>query len=146
MFRNKNNSAWIVSGVTIICILILAIIWKQGTKVSSSGSSTKRKVTMIQPENTIQYGRMVYEKYGCMMCHGVDGKSGIRNPNAMTAELVPPVIHVADSYKPQELKDFIRRGQPNIDKLKKDGPTPPFRMPSFGKWISDKELDALQIY
>jgi mono/diheme cytochrome c family protein len=94
----------------------------------------------------VQLGQQLFARWGCVMCHGPDGKSGIKNPNAKTNEQVPPVIYVAEGYKPDELKQFIRRGQPNIDKMRADGSTPPLRMPSYAGWLADAQLDALQKY
>ena len=104
------------------------------------------RVARNQPRDPLQAGQLVYERYGCALCHGSDGKSGIPNPNAKTAEKIPPVIYVEEGYTADELKQFIRRGQPAIDKKRADGPTPPFRMPSYGPWIKENELDALQKY
>ncbi len=98
------------------------------------------------PADPIRYGRQIFLRYGCVACHGADGKSGLANPNAKTKDIIPPVIYVADGYKPAELKAFIRRGQPLIDKLNPGGPTPPFKMPRFADWITEPELDALQKY
>ena len=137
---------WLFPIIVIFCILVVAIVWNQSTRSYRTGRPDIRKIVVKNPVDPIHEGRRVYEKYGCMMCHGADANSGIRNPNAKTAELVPSLIHVADSYKPQELKDFIRRGQPTIDKMHENGSPPPFRMPSYGKWINEKELDVLQQY
>lgn len=98
------------------------------------------------PADPVQFGRQVFAKYGCVMCHGADAKSGIANPNAKTKDIIPPLTYVAEGYLPAELKQFIRHGQPNIDKMNPNGPTPPFKMPSYRTWISDVELDALQKY
>lgn len=91
-------------------------------------------------------GHELFEHFGCVMCHGADANSGIRNPNAKTNEQIPPLIYVAEGYTPVELKQFILRGQPNIDKLNPSGPVPPYRMPGFAGLIDEPELDALQQY
>jgi len=52
----------------------------------------------------VERGHEVYHNYGCAGCHGPDGKGGVPNPNAKTAQLVPDLIHVADGYTKDELK------------------------------------------
>jgi mono/diheme cytochrome c family protein len=117
-----------------------------GCSQSPTPSAPRRHTRKLPPADPLQFGRQVYERYGCALCHGDDGKSGIRNANAKTAEKIPSVVFAADSYKPEELKQLIRRGQPNIDKMHPDGPPPPFKMPSYGAWINEPELAALQKY
>src|ERR1017187_6387568 len=131
--------------LAITCTLLLVV----GCGPNSISPVPAKRARVKRPEppaDPVQFGRQVFEKYGCMMCHGADGKSGISNPNAKTKDIVPPLIYVADGYLPAELKQVIRRGQPNIDKMNPNGPTPPFKMPSYGAWINDIELDALQQY
>jgi mono/diheme cytochrome c family protein len=130
----------------IISVILLSVVGcgpSGDSHVSAKQAPAKRPVP---PADPVQLGRQVFEKYGCVMCHGKDAKSGIANPNAKTLDKVPPLTYVADGYTADELKKFIRRGQPTIDKKRADGPTPPFRMPAFAKWIPDDDLDAVQKY
>jgi mono/diheme cytochrome c family protein len=131
--------------VTIGCTLLL-VVGCGPNDVSPAPARSARVKRPAPPADPVQYGRQIFAKYGCVMCHGADAKSGIANPNAKTLDKIPPLTYVADGYTADELKKFIRRGQPVIDKKKPDGPTPPFRMPAFAKWIPNDELDALQKY
>ena len=37
----------------------------------------------------VERGKAVFRKYGCAGCHGLEGKGGVPNPNAKTAQQVP---------------------------------------------------------
>ena len=91
----------------------------------------------------VERGRAVFQKYGCFQCHGPEGKGGVSNPNAKTAELVPSLIYVADGYTKAELIAFISRGERNIPRLNPAGPEPPHFMPQWGPVISTNELSDL---
>ncbi len=93
-------------------------------------------------------GRLVYERYGCRMCHGDDGKGGMANPNAMTEGKVPGVIidYVGEGYTVAELKRLILNGAPRIDREDPKGPVPPYRMPGWNGQISSQDLEDLVRY
>jgi len=91
-------------------------------------------------------GHEVYRKYGCAGCHGADGKGGVPNPNAKTAQLVPDLIHVADGYTKDELKERILKGQREIPALDPNLAPPPLYMPPWGGVIKDAEVDDLVAY
>jgi mono/diheme cytochrome c family protein len=91
----------------------------------------------------VERGREVYRDYGCAGCHGPDGKGGVPNPNAKTAQLVPDLIHVADGYTKDELKARILKGQREIPALDPNRPPPPLYMPAWGGTIKDAEVDSL---
>jgi len=91
----------------------------------------------------VERGRAVFQKYGCYQCHGQDGKGGVSNANAKTAEQVPSLIYVADGYTKAELIAFASRGERNIPRLNPAGPEPPHFMPKWGPIISTNELSDL---
>ena len=72
----------------------------------------------------MERGHEVYHNYGCAGCHGPDGKGGVPNPNAKTAQLVPDLIHVAEGYTKDELKARILKGQREITALDPNRPPP----------------------
>ena len=94
----------------------------------------------------LERGREVYRNYGCAGCHGPDGKGGVPNPNAKTAQLVPDLIHVADGYTTDELKARIMKGQREIPALDASLPPPPLYMPAWGGIIKDAEVNDLVGY
>ena len=80
----------------------------------------------------VDRGREVFRKYGCAGCHGPDGKGGVPNPNAKTAQQVPALTYVADGYTKPELRKLIQRGQREIPALDPARPPPPLYMPAWG--------------
>jgi mono/diheme cytochrome c family protein len=91
----------------------------------------------------VERGHEVFKKYGCFQCHGPDGKGGVTNPNAKTAEQVPSLIYVADGYNKAELTAFISRGERVIPRKDPAGPEPPHFMPKWGPIISTNELSDI---
>ena len=93
-------------------------------------------------------GRIVFERYGCRMCHGEDGKGGLANPNAQGDGKVPSVIidYPAEGYSVAELKGLILNGKPRIDREDPQGPVPPYRMPGWKGQISDRDVDDVVRY
>jgi mono/diheme cytochrome c family protein len=91
-------------------------------------------------------GHEVFKKYGCFQCHGPDGKGGVSNTNAKTAEQVPSLIYVADGYNKAELLAFISRGERVIPRKNPNGPEPPHFMPKWGGIVTTNELSDLSDY
>lgn len=93
-------------------------------------------------------GRLVFERYGCRLCHGEEGKGELANPNAQGGGKVPSVIieYAAEGYTVAELKRLIVNGTSRIDREEPAGPIPPFRMPGWKGQISDQEVDDLVRY
>ena len=91
-------------------------------------------------------GKLLYERYGCAMCHGADGKGGFANPNAESDGKVPAVIYVKEGYTPAEVAEVIRTGKPQIGRGDPKGPVPPFRMPGWHDRMSRPEVDDLVQY
>ncbi len=107
-----------------------------------------QKVALSLPAlmNPVERGRAAFRKYGCIGCHGPDGKGGVPNPNAKTAEQVPGLLYVADGYTKAELKARILDGQKEITALDPKRPPPPLYMPAWRGTINDAEVDDLVAY
>lgn len=98
------------------------------------------------PESASQRGRAVYERYGCAMCHGADGKGGFANPNAETDGQVPGVQYVAEGYTEAELARKILDGVHTVGKADPKGPRPPYRMPGWAGYMTEQEVHDLVQY
>ena len=113
----------------------------------SSELLSSRKAASPRPAQltAVARGRLVYEQFGCGMCHGPDGNHGIRNPNSQTGK-IPAVIYVKESYTLPELKKRILKGVSYIPPAdpKKEGA--PDRMPGWEDRMSEQEANDLCEY
>ena len=107
--------------------------------ISGNAPSAEELAKLTPPER----GHLVFKKYGCFQCHGPDGKGGVSNANAKTAEQVPSLIYVADGYNKAELLAFISRGERVIPRKNPNGPEPPHFMPKWGGIVTTNELSDL---
>lgn len=110
--------------------------------------STKRSASQppaLQTMTAVQRGQIVYQKYGCGMCHGNDAKKGIKNRNSQTDE-IPGLIYVKESYLPKELRARILNGVKFLPLKDPKKPPPPYRMPGWRGWMTDQELNDLCEY
>ena len=97
-----------------------------------------------KPKDEIEAGRRVYLRYGCVTCHGKEGKEKIENLNAQGGK-VPALTYVAEGFTVNELKDRIRNGR-SPDKEIEDGPYPPLRMNAWKSVMDEDEIDSLVKY
>jgi mono/diheme cytochrome c family protein len=91
-------------------------------------------------------GRVVYERYGCVMCHGKEGKGGFANPNSETDGKVPGVLYVAEAYTRAEARKRVLDGTPTIGRSDPKGPRPPYRMPGWRGRMTDAEVGDVVDY
>jgi mono/diheme cytochrome c family protein len=80
------------------------------------------------------------------VCHVPAGKGGVHNFNAQTAQEIPALIHVADSYTKPDLIAKIQNGVPLEPKLNTNGPAPPLHMPGFKDLLTDAQMNDLVVY
>jgi mono/diheme cytochrome c family protein len=97
-------------------------------------------------DTAVARGKFLYGQYGCVMCHGADGKGGHENPNSETDGKIPGVVKVAEGYTERELIALLRRGTPRIGRTDASGPVPPYRMPGWSGQLSDAEIKDLVVY
>lgn len=95
--------------------------------------------------SSIERGRAIYQKAGCIGCHGFEGRGGIRNSNMDLGEEVPPLTYVSEGFTREELKETIREGKYPA-RADRSGPTPPLWMPSWKQKLTDEEIDAVVDY
>ena len=96
--------------------------------------------------SSVEAGRAVFQKYGCLGCHGMDGLGGRKNWNAQLGQEVPSLVSVKAYYDRDSLKEFIRNGRQPVPRLETTRPHPPLYMPSWKERISEEELDHLVDY
>ena len=106
----------------------------------------KAEAVVPAEDTAVARGKLLYDQYGCPMCHGADGKGGHENRNAETEGKIPGVVKVAEGYTEAELVRLLRRGTPRIGKADANGPVPPYRMPGWGDRLTDEQLRDLVRY
>jgi mono/diheme cytochrome c family protein len=94
----------------------------------------------------IDRGRSVYRKFGCAGCHGPEGKGGVPNPNAKTAQQVPGLQFVSQGYTKDEMKKRILDGQREIPVMDAKRPPAPLYMPAWRGKLAQGELEDLIEY
>jgi mono/diheme cytochrome c family protein len=94
-----------------------------------------------QGQGSVVAGAALYERYGCINCHGPNGLGGVPNPQAPD-KTVPP-LSGADFFKQfntdKKIADFIRSGSVL-------GRAPIVSMPHWGGIIPGSDLDSLVAY
>jgi mono/diheme cytochrome c family protein len=86
-------------------------------------------------------GALLYQRYGCINCHGPNGLGGVRNPQSPDKSIPP--LSGADFFKEfntdRKVIDVIRSGSVI-------GRAPIVSMPHWGGIIPDQQLRALVAY
>lgn len=96
------------------------------------------------PADPVERGRALFLKYGCVGCHGVEGRGGVVNKNMDLGE-VPTLIYVSGGYSREEIKEIIREGKYPA-RAERGQASPPLWMPSWKQKIPDEEIDAMVEY
>lgn len=93
----------------------------------------------------LKRGMEVYRRAGCVTCHGVGGKGGYKNLNAIGG-LVPAVDKVAQGFSREELVKRISDGVAHPVKADPSGPEPLLKMPAWGRALRPDEVEAVADY
>lgn len=89
-------------------------------------------------------GKLIFNKAGCVACHGQFGRGGYPNNN-VAGGLIPTLTLVSDGYSKKELHDKIHNGSvplPNDP----SAPKAMIQMPKWGEMLSSEDIDALVEY
>jgi mono/diheme cytochrome c family protein len=96
---------------------------------------------LITAQGPVVEGALLYQRYGCINCHGPNGLGGVPNPQSPD-KAVPP-LSGADFFKEfntdKKITDVIRSGSVI-------GRAPIVSMPHWGGIIADERLQALVAY
>ena len=98
------------------------------------------------PSSPVEAGKLVFEKYGCIGCHGQAGSGGRRNFNSQLGQEVPSLVNVKSYYDRAALKEFIQTGRQPVPRQDASRPRPPSYMPAWKDRIPDQELETLVDY
>ena len=137
------------SGVNRTLLFAIPVVVVLGASLASRSpypAAQRLPAPAAAPDAAAQRGRLVYERYGCVLCHGPEGKGGFVNRNAETDGKVPGVTRVAEGYTAAEVKKLILTGKAVIGKTDAAGPRPPYRMPGWRDRMSEKDAEDLARY
>lgn len=129
----------------VLAGLIVAVVWSAVVLTRPPEPQAIKRSDAAEAKNGIERGRLVYEQYGCGLCHGDDGKSGIANLNSETEEKIPAVVYVQEGYTKPELRNYLLKGNQKIGKEHAEGPTPPYKMPlGLGRMTRSEAADLAE--
>lgn len=89
-------------------------------------------------------GKFIFNKAGCVACHGQFGGGGYPNNN-VAGGLIPTLTMVSEGYSKPELHNKIQNGQISLPN-DPNGPKPMIFMPKWGDQLKQDEIDALVEY
>jgi len=127
-----------------LCGSLVTVGYVDGSRRHKAAAEVAVETAKLKPD--LDKGAELYQKLSCIACHGVAGNQSMDNFNAQTAQKVPPLIHVADSYTKEDLAKKIWDGVLLEPKLDPNGPTPPLHMPSYKGIISTNDMTLLVNY
>jgi mono/diheme cytochrome c family protein len=90
-------------------------------------------------------GRVLYNRAGCVGCHGTEGVGGYPNNN-VKGGLIPPLNKAKEGFSKTELITKIRAGVAQSQKADEKGETPRIRMPAWSGILDDGEISAVAEY
>jgi mono/diheme cytochrome c family protein len=85
-------------------------------------------------------GQALYQRYGCINCHGPNGLGGVPNPQSPDTT-IPPLVGKGfhSEFSDKDIADVIRSGSVI-------GKAPIVSMPHWGTILSDKQIAQLVAY
>ncbi|MFI5347600.1 MAG: c-type cytochrome [Elusimicrobiota bacterium] len=92
----------------------------------------------------LERGKLIFNKAGCVACHGQFGGGGYPNNN-VAGGLIPTLTLVSEGYSKPELHNKIQNGQISIPN-DASAPKPMIYMPKWGDQLKPDEIDALVEY
>jgi mono/diheme cytochrome c family protein len=103
-------------------------------------------VALAVETDPVKLGHALVDHLGCLYCHGLGGRQGIENPNAVR-KYVPAwdAKAFAERYPtPEKVRETIKKGRfPERDPKADGNPIP---MPPWGNRLTDAEMDAIIAY
>ena len=89
-------------------------------------------------------GRVIYDRVGCVACHGPGGAGGHPNNN-VPGGAIPPLRDLVGTYTDEELVRRIASGK-RPDKEDPSGPEPLVLMPAWREVLGDEDIAAVAAY
>ena len=70
----------------------------------------------VEDRQAAERGKLVFEKYGCFVCHGNEGSGGVKNKNSATGGVVTALTYTSRAHKVGALKERIIQGPVPVKK------------------------------
>jgi mono/diheme cytochrome c family protein len=94
--------------------------------------------------SSVERGALLFDKAGCITCHGQDGAGGYPNNN-VAGGLIPSLKLVSEGYTRQELLQKVKDGAVPIPS-DSSAPLPLLQMPKCKETLKDQEINAVVDY
>ncbi|MDP2645102.1 MAG: DmsE family decaheme c-type cytochrome [Desulfobacterales bacterium] len=92
-------------------------------------------------------GKIVFNKYGCFVCHGNEGSGGVKNRNSLAGGKVTALTFISRAFGEAALIEKIVSGSFEVLKADPAGSIPPLSMPGVYRAMMTKaELSDLAAY
>lgn len=95
-------------------------------------------------DNPVERGRVIFNKVGCVGCHGGTGEGGFPNNNVVGGK-IPSLTYAADGYSRPEMHERIAKGV-KPEAADPSQPRPLIDMPAWQEKLSKDEIDAVVEY
>ena len=97
-------------------------------------------VEVPQNQGDAVAGAFLYQRYGCINCHGPNGLGGVPNPLSPDKS-IPPLVGTDfhDEFNDQAIAQIIRDGSVI-------GKQPIVSMPHWGTILTDRQIHQLVVY
>jgi mono/diheme cytochrome c family protein len=95
-------------------------------------------------DDPVKRGELIYNRVGCVGCHGTAGAGGFPNNNVAGGQ-IPSLKLAADGYSKEEMHERISNGLKS-DPEDPSKPAPMIEMPAWKNLLSSEEIDALVEY
>jgi mono/diheme cytochrome c family protein len=95
-------------------------------------------------DNKVKRGEMLFNRVGCAGCHGAAGQGGYPNNNVVGGKILS-LTYSADGYSKEEMNTLIHKGRISLP-ADPSQPAPMIRMPVWGDYLKEDEIDALVEY
>jgi mono/diheme cytochrome c family protein len=109
------------------------------------GATYPWRTPEVMAMTPVKRGEFIFNKAGCVACHGQFGGGGYPNNN-VAGGLIPTLTKVSEGYSKAELHSKIQNGvaAPLLNDPK--GEKPKIYMPKWGDQLKPDEIDALVEY
>lgn len=94
--------------------------------------------------NPLKRGEMLFTRVGCVGCHGERGQGGYPNNNVVGGKILT-LTYAADGYSKDEMRALLHKGRVSLP-ADASLPPPMIRMPAWGQYLTDDEINDLVEY